>query len=529
MRCHLRREGIYYDEERNNGPAASAGGASTASGREDFMNTTHREKGSDSSSTPAPFPWAWLAVLTVLAAWLRVIGIGKGLWWDEIYSLMVSVRHPLAEIVTVFPGDTQHPLYSVLARLSVLAFGEHVWSQRLPAVVFGVASIPVLYLLAASVTTRAEALLSAAFLSVSYHHVWFSQNARGYSALAFFTMLSTFFLLRGVRTGRLGLCIGYAVAASLGVYTHLTMMFLVASHALICTGIALADRRKGAGPESRKFALRAFPMAGALTLAFYAPILLQVRNFFLHHPSAMKALSTPRWAVWETLRGLTLGLGAGGVLLGAALVVACGAWSYFKQSRVVFALFALPGLVTLAGALLARGTMYPRFYFFLVGFAVMILVRGVFVIPAWIAAHWPRRSSKSNPGFGPALTAAVATVLFAASAFSLVRNYRYPKQDFEGAIQFVDAERKGGETVVAAGAATYPLLHYYAKPWESAETAEQLREVCRRGGPVWLVYTFPRYLSPALSEAIREEFTVVRVFPGTVGDGDVFVGRYRPA
>jgi 4-amino-4-deoxy-L-arabinose transferase-like glycosyltransferase len=492
------------------------------------MNATPGEKGGDFSSSRA-FPWAWLAVLTVLGAWLRVIGIGKGLWWDEIYSLMISVRHPFAEIVTVFPGDTQHPLYSLLARLSILAFGEHVWSQRLPAVVFGVASIPALYLLAASVTTRAEALLSAAFLAVSYHHVWFSQNARGYSALAFWTVLSTFFLLRGIRTGRLGPCIGYALAASLGAYTHLTMMFLVASHLLTCTGMALNGWRKGADPgQSLKFALRAFPMAGALTLAFYAPVLGQVRHFFLHHPSGMRSVSTPRWAVWETLRGLTLGLGVEGVLVGAALVAACGAWSYFKQSRVVFALFALPGLVTLLGAFLARGTMYPRFYFFLIGLAIVILVRGLMVTPRWVLARLPGSSARANPRLAQALSAAFAAVFFASSAFSLVRNYKYPKQDFEAAIRFVDAEREAGEPVVTAGASTFPLLQYYGKPWESVETVDQLRAICSRGEAVWVVYTFPRYLeswSPPLADMIRREFAIARVFPGTVGDGDVFVAK----
>src|SRR5580700_6901202 len=88
-------------------------------------------------------PWQflpWVAALTFLATWLRVAGIDKGLWLDEIYFLVVTVRHPLAEILTVFPGDTQHPLYSVLAWLSVHVFGEYPWSLRLPALLFGAAS-----------------------------------------------------------------------------------------------------------------------------------------------------------------------------------------------------------------------------------------------------------------------------------------------------------------------------------------------------------------------------------------------------
>jgi hypothetical protein len=173
--------------------------------------------------------------------------------------------------------------------------------------------------------------------------------------------------------------------------------------------------------------------------------------------------------------------------------------------------------------------MYPRFYFFLIGFAVLILVRGVFVIPRWIAANLLRRFPQANPG--PVLTALLATGLVAASGLSLMRNYRYPKQDFEGALKFVDAERKNGEIVVTAGAAIYPLRQYYAKPWESVETEEKLQEVCRQGRNVWLVYTFPRYLAdaaPAVMGMIRREFTVIRVFHGTVGDGDVFVDRFEP-
>jgi hypothetical protein len=175
--------------------------------------------------------------------------------------------------------------------------------------------------------------------------------------------------------------------------------------------------------------------------------------------------------------------------------------------------------------------MYPRFYFFLIGFAVLILTRGVVVIPGWIAARCFRRFPKVYSGLPLALTAVLATVLLASFTFSLLRNYRYPKQDFEGAMRFVDAERKDNDTVVTVGAAAYPYQQYYAKPWESVETAARLQEICSQGRTVWLVYTFPRYMeigAPALMEMIRKEFTLVRVFHGTLGGGDLFVVRFQP-
>jgi hypothetical protein len=348
--------------------------------------------------------------------------------------------------------------------------------------------------------------------------VWFSQNARGYTALAFWAVLSTYLLLRGLRTGRRGPYVAYAIAAALGAYTHLTMVFLLVSHVLIVGGLAVAGRKKGLGWKKWKYPLHAFVLAGLLTLLLYAPILTQVQNFFLHRPSAMRGISTPSWALREMLRVLSLGLGTWAVLAGAALFAVCGAWSYFQQNRLVFAFFVLPVAITAGGAFMARGTMYPRFYFFLIGFAIVILIRGLFVVPRWIAGRAQG-----------ALTAVLATVLLTGSAYSLARNYQYPKQDFEGAMQFIEAEAKAGDTVVTAGAATYPLRQYYAKPWGSVETVEQLREICRQGRPVWVVYTFPRYLvtaAPGVLEMIRNEFTVVRIFPGTVGDGDVFVERY---
>jgi mannosyltransferase len=426
------------------------------------------------------------------------------------------VRHPLAEIVTVFPGDNQHPLYSILARLCVLAFGEHAWSLRLPAVVFGVASVPALYFLAASVASRMQALLAAAFLAVSYHHVWFSQNARGYSALAFFTIVSTYFLLVGLRTGRRGPYIAYAFAAALGAYTHLAMMFLIASHVMVCAGSALADLRAGRSLAKWKITVQAFVLTAGLTLLFYAPIIIQVQKFFLKGPSGMKAFSTPRWAFLEIIRGLTLGMGTAGVLVVAAVVVACGAWSYFKQDRVVFALLVLPGMLTL-GSVAVRGTMYPRFYFYLIGFAVMILVRGIVVVPQWIA-----------PRLATGVTAVFAVGFLISSAVALAHGYEVPKQDFDGAIDFVSSEMKTGEIVATAGAATYPLQEYYGMSGDSADTPAALDEICNRNKTVWLIYTFPRYMTPELRDDIRSKFSVIQVFHGTVGDGDVSVARYLP-
>jgi 4-amino-4-deoxy-L-arabinose transferase-like glycosyltransferase len=477
-----------------------------------------------------PIPWLLLGVITLVALVLRLIGLNKGLWWDEIFFLIGTLRHPLGEILTVFTGDTQHPLYSVLARLCLVLFGEEPWSLRLPAVLFGVASVPALYLLAAKVTSRAEAMVAAAFLAVSYHHIWFSQNARGYTALAFFAIVSALFLLDGIRSEKVGPFIAYAVAASLGIYTHITMVFLVAAHFLVCAGWLITEARRGKRPVRWQSVLAGFVLTGVLAALMYAPILTQVLHFFAHHPSSMKAVSTPKWALAETLRGLSLGLGTTGVLLGAAVLVLSGMWSYWKESRLVFSLFVVPVIVTAMGAFAGRGTMYPRFYFFLIGYGVLILVRGIFYLPRVVAGRWPGEAKGSTKLSG-ALAGVLAGILLLASAYSLRKNYQYPKQDFDGALKFIESEKKDDGPVLTAGATVFPYQQYFGKPWQEVKTPAELEAIVGHGQPVWLVYTFPRYLeaaAPGLPEVIGKEFTVVRVFHGTLGDGDVVVVRSPP-
>ena len=471
-------------------------------------------------------PWAALAALTALAALLRAIGSDSGLWLDEIITLVESVRRPLAQILTVFPGNNQHTLYSVLAHASIASFGEAPWSLRLPALVFGALSPAALYLFAREVTSRPEALASAVLLAVSYHGVWFSQNARGYTALAFFALLSSWLLLRGLRRGRLGDFVGYAVACALGAYTHLTMVFLVMAQAVACAlqlGLPL-DR---AGLARWRHPLAGFALAAVLTLALYAPLLFDISQFFVHRTTPAD-VATPAWAAKALLAGLRLGLGTALGAAAGALLLVLGLWSYFRQSRFLAALFVLPGLFTLAAVLALRQPIFPRFLFFLSGFGVLIVVRGAVEIGMRL-----RRRAKADGSPAPVTLLAVALIgaIIAASAASLPYDYRYPKQDFEGAMRFVDTHARAGERVVTAGGAIYPFLAYYKRDWPGVRSSAQLRDARAAGERVWVVYTLAEYIeagAPDLLRTLRDECSVAEVFRGTVAGGNVTVCSLSP-
>lgn len=496
-----------------------ASGATTEAGKE-AMRSPRTEP---SHTRPDPRRDVWICVTLALIAFAaRIIGLNGGLWLDEINGILDWMRPDYGEILTVYKGDGQHPLYALLGHTSIVLFGEHPWSVRLPAAVFGAACVPALYVLGRYVSTRREAIIASLLLAFSYHHVWFSQNARGYTMLTFFVLLGTYFLLRALAETRPGWYVAYGLAMAFGAYTHITVVFPALAHFLVALW---SVRRTGwRGPAL------GFGVAGGLTLLLYAPILRQVVWWFLFRPSNFEGVSTPAWALGEAIRILQRGIPGGATaalgllaLVAGGLILLAGAHGYWRQSRIVFALFMLPVLTTFAGALLARGTMYPRFFFFLLPYAILMVVRGFEV-----TASWPRRvtgPSASAAMRGRRIANGLAAGAILAFALSLGANYRYPKQDFGGAVAYIESNREANESVLLAGAVQGPIQQYYERTWPAVESPAAIDSIAGAGG-YWLMFTFPRYLehdSPALMSHIDEVCRTRQVFPGTVGDGDIVV------
>lgn len=277
---------------------------------------------------------------------------------------------------------------------------------------FGVACIPALYALGTVVTSRLEALLAAVLLAVSYHHIWLSQNARDYTALVFWTLISTFFLLRGLRDNKLGWHIAYGGAAALGLYSHLTMGFVLVAQLLASMGSLLAQQAKVVRLRVRRTAI-GFTLVAVISLLLYAPVLMQIHQAWDGAPSVLVKTATFSWAFWKTLYSFEIGFGTWGALVGF-LLLAAGFWSYLKQNRLVFSLMILPGFLTMVGVLILQSPIRPRFFFLLIGFGFLMVVRGAMLAADWVA-------HKSKPGmwqhFNPSVigTALVGVIMLAMS------------------------------------------------------------------------------------------------------------------
>lgn len=476
---------------------------------------------------------AWIAALGAtfaLAAGLRAYGLQSSLWHDEIVTLVLSARLPIAQIVTRFHDVNVHPLFSILAHASISTFGESAWALRLPACIFGVASVVMTYVLGLRLANRTEAWVAALVLATSYHHIWFSQNARGYTLLGFFTLVATLALLRACQSGLRRDYVLYVVACAAGVYTHLTMAFVVAGHVLVVLA-GLALRWRAVRELSVASLSRAWLGVGVLSVLLYAPFATGMIAFLDNRaPREAAKVATASWALSETIRSFVSGAGVP-VALATGLLACVGAFSLWRRQPLAAALMAMPAAVTAAAVVALNQPLRPRFFFFLSGAVAICVGHGIGRLAETLDARWRRSpGAGARPPSSGRLEAPVGAVvvlalaLAAASTPALPRNYRLPKQDFDGAAAFLTKAEAEGWEVTAAGPACLPFEIYYAKEWRCLMTADDWTAASRSGRRVLVAHTLSEHVvDAALREYLRTRCPLVERFAGTLGGGDIVV------
>jgi mannosyltransferase len=465
---------------------------------------------------------AILAGLTGLAILLRIPNLNSCLWLDEVLTMVRFARPPLSQILTSFPDQNQHMLYSLLAHFSVVLFGEHAWALRLPSLIFGVASIWALFWMGRRLIGEKEALLACALMTVSYHHIWFSQNARGYMGLLFFTILATWLWMEAMDRNAWGTWMAYTASIVLGMWIHMTIVFVAATHALVFLVIWL---RSGREPDRLGRALAAYLLCGTLTLQLFALSLPEFLRTGLSEVSPPSEWTNPLWVIQESLRSLQIGFAALAVVLSGGFLVAAGWIDILRRRAGAAWAMVLPGIIG-GGSMLAMGhNLWPRFFFFCMAFALLIAVHGAMEVPRILAGF-----RLLSPSWASKLGYAAAVMMILASATTVPRCYALPKQDFTGAMAYVERERHAGDNVVVVGLAEHVYPPYYAPSWPVAQTTGQLAALASNTGQTFVVYTLPielRAVHPDIWQTLEKDFQTDRIFWGTLGGGEVYVCRRK--
>jgi len=366
-------------------------------------------------------------VLIGLLCALRFLNLGGwSLWLDEVLTLADAYHGE----------DAANPLGYALFELFYRTSAERpdAFQLRLPAALFGCASIgAALWALRPFVGARA-ATLSALLLAASPWHVYWSQNARFYTLAQTLALVGGGLLLRGlyldsVRRTLAGL--GLLACAAL---THPSAAFLIAPLLVVPWAVRFLEWV----PPGRSRAWGWFAAAGLLALVL----------------GSGWALRT--WSVWEQRQGIGSPLHLAkttGYLLGPLVGVAfvAGAWRAraWRESFV-------PLVVVLLACLAAAAA----------SFRVRVSAQYVFVLQPWIAAiaalAFVRASEETARITRTRLVLALAVLAPALGETALYFGLRHgDRPRWREAYAYVHEHRAPGDLVLGMDA---PVAEYYLDP-----------------------------------------------------------------
>jgi 4-amino-4-deoxy-L-arabinose transferase-like glycosyltransferase len=178
---------------------------------------------------------------------LRVFEAGRApMWFDEIYTTWAA-RGGFAKVLATMSRDVHPPLHTLLVSAWVSLGGESTAWLRTLSVLFGLATILVVFLLARAAFGRRAGLVAAALLSLHPVHIYFSQEARVYALLWLELTAAWWLAWSWLKSGRAREGWGYVAVAALALYTHylagLVLAFTAAGGLALCVSSPGRRRR----------------------------------------------------------------------------------------------------------------------------------------------------------------------------------------------------------------------------------------------------------------------------------------------
>ena len=471
--------------------------------------------------------YLWLGAILVLAAALRIWGLNAPLWHDEIQTLVTHVNLGWGDMIQSYSMN-HHYLHNFAVKASMSLFGDDPWAVRLPAMLFGLGSLAAMWFLARDLDGPGIAHVTTLLLALSYHEIWFAQNARGYTGLALFSTLGMLLFLRGMALPSRKTWVLYGLCLAAAVFTHLTGAFFFMAQAVVWLIVVAARALRGQldGAVVR-LPFMGFLVGGLLVALVYLPLLpslLQTVSSVSQSSAAdvMQEYQSPLWTAFEAIR---TGIGQAGpivAIVGAAVLglSALGAIALYRDAPL-FAPTTFLHIVLTAGLLMAVGMrIWPRFFFVDIGFLMLLIVMGVRLCCAILALFWGGDRVSRN------LFILAVIAMVAISAWLARRNYAFPKQNLAAAYSFTQEFRKPGDRVYSVGYSGQDFRDYYHADWPIIFTNDEYLAAMARPGPVILVVGFPGRNFRDVPQLAADKDTVLTeeaYFRGTLGDGDIII------
>ncbi len=178
---------------------------------------------------PSPMVLA-VGALTLLALGLRVAAMDESFFGDELFTHLIATRSDLHAVLAGVRStlEISPPLFFVIAWLFGKIGDPFVW-LRMPSLIAGVATVPLVYVLGARTVGRAAGLAGAALFALSPFAIFYASEARAYALMTLIVVLSTLALLRALETNERRWWVAFALLQAAAMYSHYTAVFVLAA------------------------------------------------------------------------------------------------------------------------------------------------------------------------------------------------------------------------------------------------------------------------------------------------------------
>lgn len=194
-----------------------------------------------------------LLSITLAGAFLRAYQLSEwSFWGDEIFTVSGSEDGfnytPLRKSIS-----------SALIQLVTTMKGLNEWNARIVPAIIGVITIPIFYSIVKKIFDIRTALLAALLLALSPWHLYWSQNARFYTALLLFFSLALFFFYWGIEQDEPGYLLLSLLFLGLAAKERLLALFFVPIILIYLLSLHIFSFEKPKGWRYRNFAILALP------------------------------------------------------------------------------------------------------------------------------------------------------------------------------------------------------------------------------------------------------------------------------
>ena len=183
----------------------------------------------------SPTPWRLLCNLFLLGIILRFYNFWLApLWLDEYVTSWIVSGDGWGEIIErALQAAGQSPFYNLVVKTATSLLSHGPFQLRLPSLVFGIATLTIVYPLAVRILQNQQAAVTSVVIFVlSERLIYYAQNARPYSLSVFLTMLSFYCFLGVMQTPRTKTIFSFVMVTTLLIYSHLVFLLVVVVQAV---------------------------------------------------------------------------------------------------------------------------------------------------------------------------------------------------------------------------------------------------------------------------------------------------------